>query len=259
LEAGLREAVLSESIEVVYQPQMDHFGRIIGVEALARWSHPERGPISPAYFIPLAEECGLMNELGALIMQRAMIDSKRWPGLKVAVNVSATQLRSSRFLSRISGLLASTGVQAQSIEIEITEGVLLNDDQNTQQTLRELRQMGFSIALDDFGTGYSSLSYLNRYPVDKIKIDRSFVANLGIDPDAEAVIRAIIRLAKALNLGILAEGVETRGQRNILRQAGCPVMQGYLFSRPVDADGIDELMFGQIEKAAITHGIVRMR
>lgn len=259
LEAGLREAVLSESIEVVYQPQMDHFGRIVGVEALARWTHPERGPISPAYFIPLAEECGLMCELGALIMHRAMIDSRRWPGLKVAINVSATQLRSTRFLSSLSSLLASTGVQAQSIEIEITEGVLLNDDQNTQNTLRELRQMGFSIALDDFGTGYSSLSYLNRYPVDKIKIDRSFVANLGIDPDAEAVIRAIIRLAKALNLGILAEGVETRGQRNILRQAGCPVMQGYLFSRPVDADGIDELMLGQIEKAALTHGIVRMR
>jgi len=257
LETGLREAIQTEAIDVVYQPQMDHFGRIVGVEALARWTHPERGPISPAYFIPLAEECGLMCELGALIMQRTMIDSKRWPGLKVAVNVSATQLRSSRFLARVATLLSSTGVQAQAIEIEITEGVLLNDDQNTQQTLRELRQMGFSIALDDFGTGYSSLSYLNRYPVDKIKIDRSFVANLGIDPDAEAVIRAIIRLAKALNLGILAEGVETRGQRNIMRQAGCPIMQGYLFHRPVDADDIDELISHQA--TTLTHGIVRMR
>ncbi|MFT4090572.1 MAG: EAL domain-containing protein [Asticcacaulis sp.] len=259
LEAGLREAIKTNAIDVVYQPQMDHARRIVGVEALARWMHPERGPISPAYFIPLAEECGLMNELGDLIMERAMIDSKRWPGLKVAINVSATQLRSTRFLARVSAILSSTGIPAQSIEMEITEGVLLNDDQITQQTLRELRQMGFSIALDDFGTGYSSLSYLNRYPVDKIKIDRSFVANLGLDPDAEAVIRAIIRLAKALNLNILAEGVETRGQRNILRQAGCQVMQGYLFSRPVEASNIDEMMVTQVEKAANTRGIVRMR
>ncbi|MCA1935370.1 putative bifunctional diguanylate cyclase/phosphodiesterase [Asticcacaulis sp.] len=252
LETGLREAIHVEAIDVVYQPQVDHNGRIVGVEALARWSHPQRGPISPAYFVPLAEECGLMMDLGTLIMRRALIDSKRWPGLKVAINVSATQLRSSRFLPELKDMLRETGVEPRSIEIEITEGMLLNDDQPTQNTLNALRQMGFSIALDDFGTGYSSLSYLSRYPVDKIKIDRSFVSNLGVDPDAEALIRAIIKLAKALHLSILAEGVETQAQSHILRQAGCAIIQGYLFSKPVDRSEIDIMMEGQAT-SQVTH------
>lgn len=252
LETGLREAIHVEAIDVVYQPQVDHNGRIVGVEALARWTHPQRGPISPAYFVPLAEECGLMMDMGSQIMRRALIDSKRWPGLKVAVNVSATQLRSPRFLPELKEMLVETGVEPRAIEIEITEGMLLNDDQATQNTLNALRQMGFSIALDDFGTGYSSLSYLSRYPVDKIKIDRSFVSNLGVDPDAEALIRAIIKLAKALHLSILAEGVETKAQSQILRQAGCAIIQGYLFSKPVARDEIDLMMAGQ-STAQVTH------
>ncbi|MFT4074178.1 MAG: EAL domain-containing protein [Asticcacaulis sp.] len=242
LETGLREAIHVGDIDVVYQPQVDHFGHIIGVEALCRWTHPTRGPVSPAYFIPLAEECGLMNELGTLIMRRAMDDSHRWPGLKVAVNVSATQMRSPSFMTTIKALLAETKTSAEQIEIEITEGVLLNDDSATQMVLRDLRHMGFTIALDDFGTGYSSLGYLSRYPVDKIKIDRSFVSNLGVDPEAEAVIRAIVKLSKALNLNIVAEGVETRAQKNILRQTGCNIIQGYLFSKPVPSNSIDEMM-----------------
>ena len=242
LETGLREAVHVEDIDVVYQPQVDHFGHIVGVEALCRWTHPTRGPVSPAYFIPLAEECGLMNELGTLVMRRAMQDSHRWPGLKVAVNVSATQMRNASFVNHIKDLLIETGTSAHQIEIEITEGVLLNDDNSTQMILRDLRHMGFTIALDDFGTGYSSLGYLSRYPVDKIKIDRSFVSNLGVDPEAEAVIRAIVKLSKALNLNIIAEGVETRAQKNILRQTGCNIIQGYLFSKPVAATAIDDMM-----------------
>jgi len=254
LETGLREALHIEAIDVVYQPQVDHNGRIVGVEALARWTHPQRGPISPAYFVPLAEECGLMHDLGNLIMRRALIDSKRWPGLKVAVNVSATQLRSTRFLPELRTILSETGVEPRMIEIEITEGMLLNDDQPTQNTLHALRHMGFSIALDDFGTGYSSLSYLSRYPVDKIKIDRSFVSNLGVDPDADALIRAIIKLAKALHLSILAEGVETKAQSQILRQAGCATIQGYLFSRPVPREEIDLMMESQQSMSPqITH------
>ncbi|MFT3996961.1 MAG: EAL domain-containing protein [Asticcacaulis sp.] len=254
LETGLREAIHIEAIDVVYQPQVDHNGRIVGVEALARWTHPQRGPISPAYFIPLAEECGLMHDLGNLIMHRALIDSKRWPGLKVAVNVSATQLRSTRYLAELKAMMAATGVEPRMIEVEITEGMLLNDDQPTQNTLHALRGMGFSIALDDFGTGYSSLSYLSRYPVDKIKIDRSFVSNLGVDPDADALIRAIIKLAKALHLSILAEGVETKAQSQILRQAGCPIIQGYLFSKPVAREEIDLMMESQQATAPqVTH------
>lgn len=213
LETGLREAIHVGDIDIVYQPQVDHSGHIVGVEALCRWTHPTRGPVSPAYFIPLAEECGLMNELGTFVMRRAMQDSHRWPGLKVAVNVSATQMRNSGFINLIRDLLTETRTSAERIEIEITEGVLLNDDNTTQMMLRDLRHLGFTIALDDFGTGYSSLGYLSRYPVDKIKIDRSFVSNLGVDPEAEAVIRAIVKLSKALNLNIVAEGVETRAQR----------------------------------------------
>ncbi len=246
LEAGLREAINAETIDVVYQPQVDHFGQIVGVEALCRWTHPVRGPVSPAYFIPLAEECGLMGDLGYLVMRRAMNDAKAWPGLKVAVNVSATQLRAPDFLSTIKTLLAEAAVPASQIEIEITEGVLLNDDHRTQIVLRDLRHMGFTIALDDFGTGYSSLGYLSRYPVDKIKIDRSFVSNLGVDPEAEAVIRAIVKLSKALNLNIVAEGVETRAQKTILRQTGCNIIQGFLFSKPVSTDTISDMM-GRLE------------
>ncbi len=252
LETGLREAINSEAITVVYQPQVDHFGQMVGVEALCRWTHPERGPVSPAYFIPLAEECGLMNDLGYMVMRRAMLDAKTWPGLKVAVNVSATQLRTPDFLSTVKTLLAEAAIGAGQIEIEITEGVLLNDDHSTQIVLRDLRHMGFSIALDDFGTGYSSLGYLSRYPVDKIKIDRSFVSNLGVDPEAEAVIRAIVKLSKALNLNIVAEGVETRAQKNILRQAGCTIIQGFLYSKPVAKDAIDDMLGRLAGKLAIT-------
>ena len=242
METGLREAIHVGDIEVVYQPQVDHYGHIVGVEALCRWTHPTRGPVSPGYFVPLAEECGLMSDLGQLVMRRAMRDARRWPGLKVAVNVSASQMRCKDFLAIVRGLLQETGASAGQIELEITEGVLLNDDSTTQMMLRDLRHMGFSIALDDFGTGYSSLGYLSRYPVDKIKIDRSFVANLGVDPEAEAVIRAIVKLSKALNLATVAEGVETRAQKTILRQAGCGIIQGFLFSRPVAAEDIDAMM-----------------
>ena len=242
METGMREAIHVGDINVVYQPQVDHYGQIVGVEALCRWTHPTRGPVSPAYFIPLAEECGLMNDLGTLVMRRAMQDARRWPGLKVAVNVSATQLRSADFIDTLRGLLDETRTPASQIELEITEGVLLNDDHTTQIVLRDLRHMGFSIALDDFGTGYSSLGYLSRYPVDKIKIDRSFVSNLGVDPESEAVIRAIVKLSKALNLAIVAEGVETRAQKTILRQTGCTIIQGFLFSRPVPVADIDVIV-----------------
>jgi diguanylate cyclase (GGDEF)-like protein len=251
LETGLREAIHVGDIDIVYQPQVDHSGHIVGVEALCRWTHPTRGPVSPAYFIPLAEECGLMNELGTFVMRRAMQDSHRWPGLKVAVNVSATQMRNSGFINLIKDLLTETRTSAERIEIEITEGVLLNDDNTTQMMLRDLRHLGFTIALDDFGTGYSSLGYLSRYPVDKIKIDRSFVSNLGVDPEAEAVIRAIVKLSKALNLNIVAEGVETRAQKNILRQTGCNIIQGFLFSKPVAANTIDYMMKNEQKLAII--------
>ncbi|HQP20365.1 MAG TPA: EAL domain-containing protein, partial [Phenylobacterium sp.] len=210
--------------------------------ALVRWRHPLRGDVSPAFFVPIAEECGLIVELGMFTLRRAFEDSRRWTGLKIAINVSANQLRLADFVLRLGELVEEYGVDPRQFELEITEGILLGDDPSTHDTLRRLRQMGFSLALDDFGTGYSSLSYLQRYPISKIKIDRSFIANLGVDLESEAVVGAIVKLARALKLAVIAEGVETTDQRERLAAAGCSEIQGYLFSRPVTADQIEQLM-----------------
>ena len=242
LEADLRAALASESLTMVYQPQADGAGRVVGVEALVRWTHPERGPISPGLFVPIAEECGLIERLGDFTMRQAFQDSRRWPGLSVAVNVSAVQLRDQAFLGKITQMVKDAGANPNQIELEITEGVLLVDDEIVHRTLAGLRGMGFSLALDDFGTGYSSLAYLRRYPIDKIKIDRSFVINLGIEKDAEALVGAIVKMARALDLDVIAEGVETDTQRDGLRRAGCGNIQGFLFSRPIHSDDVAALL-----------------
>lgn len=242
LEADLRAALQDGGVWVAYQPQVDSTGKVLGVEALARWTHPQKGPISPAAFVPLAEDCGLIDALGRRIMRQAFADSLRWKGLKVAVNVSALQMRQAGFPELVAAILDETGARAHTIELEITEGALLGDDQATHDAIRRLREMGFSLALDDFGTGYSSLSYLRRYPIDKIKIDRSFIAPLGGDKEAGAVVAAIVRLAKALNLSVTAEGVETNQQREQLQAIGCVQAQGFLFSAPVPAEAIDAIV-----------------
>ena len=242
LEADLRTALGDGGVWLAYQPQVDAVGRVLGVEALARWTHPTKGPISPAAFVPLAEDCGLIDELGRLVMQRAFTDSRRWKDLKVAVNVSALQMKQADFPDQVALLLHETGARAEAIELEITEGALLGDDETTHRAIERLREMGFSLALDDFGTGYSSLSYLRRYPIDKIKIDRSFITPLGEDKEAGAVVHAIVRLAKALRLSVIAEGVETDQQRQQLKEIGCAQAQGFLFSAPVPADKIDALV-----------------
>jgi diguanylate cyclase (GGDEF)-like protein len=242
MEADLREALNSDGLTMVYQPQMNGQGKMVGVEALVRWDHPRSGPISPAYFVPIAEESGLIADLGVYTFRKAFTDSLKWPTLRVAVNVSAVQLRAADFPLLLARLIKETGADPHRIELEITEGILLADDEQTQVTFRRLRAMGFSLALDDFGTGYSSLSYLRRYPVDKIKIDRSFVSNLGVEKESEAVVGAIVRLAHALNLNVIAEGVETEAQRDGLRRAGCTDIQGYLYSRPVKPEAISDLI-----------------
>ncbi|MFD1189186.1 putative bifunctional diguanylate cyclase/phosphodiesterase [Phenylobacterium conjunctum] len=242
LESDLREALARDALEMAYQPQVNRHGVMTGVEALVRWRHPLRGDVSPAFFVPIAEECGLIVELGMFTLRRAFEDSRRWTGLKIAINVSANQLRLADFVLRLGELVEEYGVDPRQFELEITEGILLGDDPSTHDTLRRLRQMGFSLALDDFGTGYSSLSYLQRYPISKIKIDRSFIANLGVDLESEAVVGAIVKLARALKLAVIAEGVETTDQRERLAAAGCSEIQGYLFSRPVTADQIEQLM-----------------
>jgi diguanylate cyclase (GGDEF)-like protein len=241
IEHDLRDAFINGELYMVYQPQANKRGAIIGVEALIRWKHPKRGDVSPAFFVPIAEECGLINDLGMFTLRRAFEDSRRWNSLKVAINVSASQLRLKDFLGRLRSLVEELSIDPRKFELEITEGLLLGDDPVTHQTLADLRGMGFSIALDDFGTGYSSLSYLQRYPIDKIKIDRSFITNLGVEKEADAVVLAIVKLARALKLRVIAEGVETSEQQDHLIAMGCGETQGYLLSKPVPADQIEEL------------------
>jgi len=241
LETDLREALAAEQLYLAYQPQVSCDGHMSGVEALIRWDHPTRGPISPAFFIPIAEQSGLIMNLGLFALRRAFEDSVRWKDLKIAVNVSAIQLRNKDFIDEVKMLVSRLKVRPSQFELELTEGILLGDDPETQDRLAELRRMGFSLALDDFGTGYSSLSYLQRYPIDKIKIDRSFIANLGLEDEASALVSAIVKLARALKLSVIAEGVETDDQLDHLNALGCSDVQGYLFSKPIQASEIDAL------------------
>jgi diguanylate cyclase (GGDEF)-like protein len=235
LQADLREALANDDLELVYQPQVDGKGQIAGVEALVRWVHPEHGPVSPTAFVRLAVESGLIEALGAFTLRRAFRDSVQWCDLRVSINLSAAQFRQKDFLDRLERLVVEAGVTPSSFELEITEALLLGDDPRTNATLLRLREMGFTIALDDFGQGYSSLSSLQRHPIDKIKIDRSIVAQLGADHRAEAVVSAIVQLARALGLSVVAEGVETRAQRDHLLSAGCADVQGYLTGKPMPA------------------------
>jgi diguanylate cyclase (GGDEF)-like protein len=250
LERELRRALAEESLTMVYQPQVDGRGTVVGVEALMRWNSAELGPVSPAAFVPLAESCGLSDEVGSFALRRALLDARRWPGLKVAVNVSAAQVRSGGLINLLKNTLAETGAPARNVELEITESVLLADEAETYETLGAARKLGFSLVLDDFGTGYSSLSYLRRFPVDKIKIDRSFVSHLGMRPESTAIIKAIVDLAEALELKVLAEGVETRNQVERLQAVGCNHFQGFLFSAPITPDAIDDLLTRRSRLAA---------
>lgn len=244
LEEDLRAALRDGAVRLEYQPQVDAADRIVGVEALARWSHPTRGEIPPDAFIPLAEECGLSQEMGHYILRRALEDSVHWRGLQVGINVSARQMKRAGFVDELAELIRETGANPHQLALEITEAALLGDGEGAHETVDRLRQLGFSLVLDDFGIGCSSLSYIRRYPIDRIKIDRSFVAPLGHDADSEAVVAAIVRLAKALSLSVMAKGVETLAQREILKSIGCAQAQGFLFSPPVPAEVIDALLAG---------------
>ncbi|MBN9143648.1 MULTISPECIES: putative bifunctional diguanylate cyclase/phosphodiesterase [unclassified Novosphingobium] len=243
LEMDLREALNEEMLHMVYQPQVDAQGRMRGVEALVRWNHPEKGLIPPNAFVVLAEESGLIAQLGAFTVGRVFAETRNWHGVPVAINVSALQLRSPNFMAMISRLVAQHAIDPRQYEFEITETVLLGDDAATRDNIATLKQEGFAIALDDFGTGYSSLSSLQRFAVDRIKIDRAFVRNLDDeDEDAIRLIQAIIQLAQALDLDVIAEGVETEGQRARLLECGCDHFQGFLFSRPVSAEALGQMI-----------------
>lgn len=238
LERDLRTALDNDGLKVAYQPLTDAKGVIVGVEALARWTHPERGDIAPAIFIPLAESCGLIGAVGSAVFRRACYDSLRWSGLEVSVNVSAIQLSNPGFVDEMVAVLAETGARADVFMLEITETALLKDSDGVHEALRRLKRLGFRLALDDFGTGYASLAYLRRHPIDKLKIDRSFVASLPGNGESLAVAKAIVSLARSLGLKTTAEGVETQAQMDCLVKLGCAEFQGFLLGRPMSADAI---------------------
>ena len=233
IEADLRDAIQNEVLRPHYQPLIDlSTGRITGFEALVRWPDPERGMISPAEFIPVAEEAGLINGLGGLMLRRACADAALWPeDVRVAVNLSPLQFRTGNLLSIVMDALKQSGLPPRRLELEITETLLLEKSGHVLATLHALRALGVRISMDDFGTGYSSLSYLRSFPFDKIKIDQSFVRDLAANRDAQAIVRAIISLGVGLGVTITAEGVETEAELSWLRSEGCHEGQGFLFSR----------------------------
>ena len=250
MERDLRQAMADGGFEIHYQPLLDlGSNEVTGCEALLRWRHPERGMVSPAEFIPLAEDTGLINELGDWVLQTACAEAATWPHqIRLAVNVSPIQLKNQTLALRIAGALAASGLSPSRLEIEITEAVLIHDDETALAILHQLRAIGVRIALDDFGTGFSSLSYLKRFPFDKIKIDRCFVSDIEVDGSA-AIVQAVVNIAASRNMTTTAEGVETEPQREILRKLGCTEMQGYLFSKPKPAPEVRSLLGAHREKA----------
>ena len=241
LEADLRLALADGSLRMVYQPQVDRKGQVTAVEALLRWDHPRRGAIPPGIFVPLAEETGLILPLGEFVLRRVFAETAGWHGLRVGINVSAVQLRSQGFAALVTRLAAQAGIDPASYEIELTETALLGDDPVTASNVDALKRLGFSIALDDFGTGYSSLSVLQRFSVNRIKIDRSFVCALDESGEGEALVDAMVKLARSLNLSVIAEGVETEEQRKRLVACGCREFQGHLTGMPQSASSIESL------------------
>ena len=243
MEQDLRQAMLDGDFDIHYQPLLDlRSDEVTGCEALLRWRHPERGMVSPAEFIPLAEDIGLINELGDWVLQTACAEAAGWPShIRLAVNVSPIQLKSQTLALRIMSALAASGLPPDRLEIEITEAVLIHDGETALAILHQLRAIGVRIALDDFGTGFSSLSYLKRFPFDKIKIDRCFVSDIEVDGSA-AIVQAVVNIAASRNMITTAEGVETEQQKALLKQLGCTQMQGYLFSKPRPASEVRRLL-----------------
>jgi predicted signal transduction protein with EAL and GGDEF domain len=238
LESDMREALARGEFQLYYQPFVSLAeSEVTGFEALLRWNHPVRGLVSPAEFIPVAEETGLIVPMGEWILRQACYEAALFPaGTRVAVNVSAVQFRNPQFVKLVMSALAASSLSPHRLELEITETILMQSSDAVLKTLRQLRDLGVRVALDDFGTGYSSLSYLSSFPFDKLKIDRSFVSGLGTNPDCAAIVRAIISLGTSLGMTITAEGVETNAQLEFVRAAGCSEAQGFLIDTPKPVD-----------------------
>jgi diguanylate cyclase (GGDEF)-like protein len=251
LELELRQAISDGGFEAYYQPVVTlEDGKVSSCEALLRWRHPERGMISPAEFIPIAEDSGLINQLGLWVLNTACAEAATWPEhIRVAVNVSPVQFRSPSLALNVAAALAASGLPASRLELEITEAVLIRDDDVALDMLHQLRKLGVRIALDDFGTGYSSLSYLQRFPFDKIKIDRSFIRDITGSGASSSIVQAVVNIAAASDMTTTAEGVETEPQRNLLSSLGCTEMQGYLFSPAIPAAEVRSLLFSHRGRA----------
>jgi diguanylate cyclase (GGDEF)-like protein/PAS domain S-box-containing protein len=250
LEAALRQAIERDEIRTVYQPQVDITdGRIVGMESLARWESPERGLVMPAEFIPLAEETGLIVPIGLRLLEQCCAEVKGWhdrglPPVRVSVNLSGRHFWGAGLVESVAGALERTGLPPTALELEITESTMMQNVEQTVRTLERLKAMDLRVAIDDFGTGHAALSYLKRFPVDTLKIDRSFVIDCHKDPDDAAITRAIIAMAHSLRLEVVAEGVEEAEQLAFLREHACHVVQGYIFSRPVSPEAMAALLAG---------------
>jgi len=237
LEQDLRHALEHDGLEMQYQPIIGCDDQAIrGFEALLRWTHGLHGQVPPADFIPLAEETGLILPLGRWVLERACAEAASWPGTtRVAVNVSPAQFYAGDLPAFVAGVLERSGLAAGRLELEVTEGLLINDTEQVSRVMQALKAMGISIAVDDFGTGYASLRYLHRFPFDRLKLDGSFVALLGQGGGSQPIVDAILAMSRSLGLDVTAEGVETREQFDLLRRRGCTEVQGFLFSKPLQA------------------------
>jgi diguanylate cyclase (GGDEF)-like protein/PAS domain S-box-containing protein len=257
LEGSLRRALEREEFLLHYQPKVNlETGEITGVEALVRWQQPDRGLLPPSQFVSIAEDCGLIIQIGRWVLYEACRQAREWqdaglPFKRVSINVSAVEFRDKSFVECVRAILSETGLEARYLDLELTEGVLMEDAESTAAILRELKKMGLHLAVDDFGTGYSSLSYLQQFPIDVLKIDQSFVHRITDDPDDSAIVSAIIDMGKNLKLRVIAEGVETREQLAFLQAQHCAEGQGYLFSRPLAA-----AQFARLLQMGVTETVV---
>ena len=253
MEVDLRQGLLHQAFSLHYQPQVGVGNRVIGAEALLRWTHPERGPVSPAEFIPVAEQSGLIVDMGEWVLQTACMQLARWSDmpacaeLTLAINVSVHQFRQADFVDKVRRALTVHGAKPTQLKLEITESMFVSDQESIINKMVQLKGLGVGFSLDDFGTGYSSLSYLRRLPLDQLKIDQSFVREVLSDPNDAAIARTVIALGQNLGLMVIAEGVELQGQRDFLAQYGCEFCQGYLISRPLSIEAFDVFVrdFGQ--------------
>jgi EAL domain-containing protein (putative c-di-GMP-specific phosphodiesterase class I) len=241
MEHSLRQAVEREEFRLHYQPQLNSDGRIVGLEALVRWQHPQMGLVLPGQFIAIAEERGLIVPIGDWVLREACRQNRAWqdaglPAVAVGVNVSALQFRLQDFPEKVAAVLRDTGLAAKYLELEITESVIMHGAETAIATVRRLKAMGVKLSIDDFGTGYSSLSYLKQFPIDRLKLDQSFVRGLPSNADDIAIASAVLGMAKALNLKVIAEGVENKEQMDFLFSRQCDEVQGYYFTKPLPAE-----------------------